>query len=324
MKKLTAMLLCVILVLSLGVTALAATDRVEATVDVDNGTVCVTLTAGQATTNGVVTVAFDSGCMTYVGTETTVMASTVTEEDGVVAFGYATNDANAFAQGDVIATIVLEGKQPAEAVVTVTVENFNEETGIGDSQEIPVEVTVKQTFDDVAYGAWYYDAVEYVAEMGYFNGVSTNLFAPDMEMNRAMLVTVLYRLAGQPEVTAQAAFEDVAEGSYYAAAVVWGSENGIIKGVTETVFAPESAVTREQMVVFLHRYAVYAGMDVTVEGDLSAYPDADTVGEYAVEAMTWAVNCGVVNGMDGNLNPQGTATRAQVAQIIWKLDNMME
>lgn len=324
MKKFTAMLLCVILVLSLSVTAMAAGTRVEAAVDVDNGTVIVTLTAGQDTTNGVVDVAFDESCMTYVGAASDAMASTVTAADGVVSFGYATNDANAFAAGDVIAAIVLEATVPGETTITVTTRNFNGETGVDEAVQIGAELTVKQTFRDVVYGDWYYDAVEYTAEKGWFNGVSQELFAPDMEMTRAMLVTVLYRMAGEPETAAQAAFDDVPADAYYAAAVAWGSENGIVMGISETLFAPETNVTREQMVVFLHRYAVYAGMDVTASTDLGAYPDADAVSEYALEAFGWAVAEEILNGMGGKLNPQGTATRAQVAQIIWKLDTLAQ
>ena len=176
-------------------------------------------------------------------------------------------------------------------------------------------------FTDVAENAWYYDAVEYVYNHKLMNGTKTDVFAPERTLTRAMLVTILYRMAGSPEVTIDNPFADVPAGQWYTEAVLWGYENNIVKGLKADKFGPDSDVTREQMVTFLYRYAAYAGYDMTVKADLSAYQDADTVSGYAVDAFAWAIGAGIVNGVTKDtLKPLGTATRAQVAKVIMVLD----
>ena len=177
-------------------------------------------------------------------------------------------------------------------------------------------------FTDVAENAWYYDAVEYVYNHKLMNGTKTDVFAPERTLTRAMLVTILYRMAGEPEVTIDNPFADVPAGQWYTEAVLWGYENNIVKGLKADKFGPDSDVTREQMVTFLYRYAAYAGYDMTVKADLSAYQDADTVSGYAVDAFAWAIGRGIVNGVTKDtLKPLGTATRAQVAKVIMALDS---
>ena len=192
------------------------------------------------------------------------------------------------------------------------------------------QVTVKATFveteepapaepfPDVDENDWFYDEVVYVYENGLMNGVENNQFAPNTATNRAMLATILYRLAGQPDVSGDLPFTDVAAGTWYTDAVLWAAQNGIVNGLGENTFAPMNTLTREQLVTMLYRYAEAEGYDVSAAADLSGYPDAGKVQPYAQEAMSWAVAEGIVEGMDGNLNPAGSATRAQIATILMR------
>lgn len=172
------------------------------------------------------------------------------------------------------------------------------------------------TFADVPASAWYYNAVEYVYENGLMSGVSGGRFAPNDTLTRAMLVQTLYAMEGRP-AAASAGFADVASGDWYASAVNWAAANGVVSGVSETGFGPNNALTREQLALILYRFAQYKGYDVTGTSDLTAYADGSSVSGWAAEAMSWAVNAGLISGVGGNqIAPTGTATRAQVAQIL--------
>ncbi|MGM9639994.1 MAG: S8 family serine peptidase [Faecousia sp.] len=185
-------------------------------------------------------------------------------------------------------------------------------------EAIPAHCASK-SFTDVNTGEWYHEYIDYVVDKGLMQGMGNDKFLPEGTMTRAMLVTVLYRLAGEPEVTGTTAFTDLKAGEYYCAAVLWAVQNGITEGMDETHFAPNKAVTREQMVTFLYRYAKLAGMDVTAKADLSTYADADKVGTYAADAMAWAVANELINGVGNNtLAPKSTATRAQVAAVLMR------
>ena len=183
-----------------------------------------------------------------------------------------------------------------------------------DTPEQPAE-----PFTDVDETNWFYDEVVYVYANGLMDGVGGNRFAPDTSTNRAMLATILYRLAGEPEVSGDLPFTDVETGTWYTDAVLWASQNGIVNGVDEGIFAPMNTLTREQLVTMLYRYAEAEGYDVSAAADLSGYPDAGKVLSYAQKAMSWAVAEGIVAGMDdGTLNPAGNATRAQIATILMR------
>ena len=187
--------------------------------------------------------------------------------------------------------------------------------------QVTVTVTFEQAplpFPDVTEGDWFYDAVRYAYETGLMDGVGDNLFAPNSQTTRAQLVTILYRLAGEPEPGGDSGFSDVAAGTWYTDAVVWAAENGIVNGTTDTTFAPGEDITREQLVTVLYRYAESKGYDVSASADISGYPDAGQVQDYAQPAMAWAVAEGIVEGVDGNLNPTGDATRAQIATILMR------
>ena len=179
----------------------------------------------------------------------------------------------------------------------------------------------KASFDDVLPDNWAYEAVEYVNEKGLMSGVGGGSFSPGQPTTRGMLVTILYRMEGEPEYenTGTIRFTDVNDDAWYAKGVYWAAENGIVKGVGDGRYLPEDPVTREQMAAIFHRYAGYKGYDVTAQGDLSAFTDAASVGDWAREALIWAVDKELINGMgDGTVNPRGTATRAQTAAILMR------
>ena len=177
----------------------------------------------------------------------------------------------------------------------------------------------EKIFDDVDSDDWFYDAVKYAVENKLFNGISNTQFAPMMEINRAMLVTVLYRYEGEPEVKGASKFEDVVSGSYYEKAVIWAESKGIVNGVSDSRFAPENKITREQIVAIMFRFANYKGMDTSVgeNTNILSYEDIEKVSEYAIPAMQWAVGSGLMKGKTNvTLNPTDTATRAEVATIL--------
>ena len=174
------------------------------------------------------------------------------------------------------------------------------------------------SYNDVVAGDWFAEAVNYVTLTGRMNGTGDG-FSPNSNLTRAQMATVLYRMAGEPEGTIENPFSDVADGQWYTDAVVWAAETGITVGTSADTFNPNDNVTREQMATFLYRFAEYESLDpIEVTGDLSAFPDADEVAGFATEAMTWAVGQKIIAGVDGNLAPDGTATRAQVATVLMR------
>ena len=174
-------------------------------------------------------------------------------------------------------------------------------------------------FLDVRREDWFYKSVRYVVEQGLFQGTTQELFSPHAPMTRGMLVTVLYRLAGSPEVTESSGFADVAADKYYAGAVSWAAESGIVSGMSAGSFAPEAQVTREQLAAILYRYAREKRHDTSKSAELEGFSDYSRVSAYAVEGLSWANAAGLVNGRsETELSPQGSATRAEVAAILYR------
>ena len=180
-----------------------------------------------------------------------------------------------------------------------------------------VEINEGLPFVDVSSNAWYYDAVEYVYDNDLFEGMSAYIFGPNEPMNRGMLVTVLYRLEGEPRVNGDNTFSDVGDNLWYSDAVVWANSHGIVEGYNGS-FRPLDNINREEMAAVMYRYAVYKGLDVvTLEENLGGFVDGSEVSDWAVQSMNWAVGQGVLHGKGANnLDPQGIATRAEVAQIL--------
>ena len=197
------------------------------------------------------------------------------------------------------------------AVTTYTVDKLTVST------RIEVEFTNGVLpFTDVREADWFYDDVVYAYENGLFSGTSDTTFSPNASMTRAMLVTVLYRLEGQPTVSGRSGFSDVKLNSYYEDAVTWAADNGIVNGTGATTFSPNANVTREQMAAILYRYAQYKQYGTTASAGLNGFSDAAKVSAYAKTPLSWAVAEKLVNGSEGKLLPTGNATRAQVAAIL--------
>ena len=172
-------------------------------------------------------------------------------------------------------------------------------------------------FADVSGSDWFYNDVRYVYEKGIMDGTGADRFSPNAPLTRAMIVTILYRMAGSPSVSGSSDFTDVAAGKWFAKAVAWAAANGIVNGYGSGLFGPNDPVTREQLAAILYRYAVYGGMTaVTLEENLGSFADTAQLSAYAIQAMNWAVGQGLINGSGNNLVPKAQATRAQVAAII--------
>ena len=175
------------------------------------------------------------------------------------------------------------------------------------------------SYNDVKAGDWYANAVNYVTLTGLMNGTGDG-FSPNLAINRGMMVTVLYRMAGSPEVTAENPFTDVPADTWYTDAVIWASENGITAGTSETTFSPTNSLTREQLATFFYRFADFENPDpIEITGDLTGFTDAGQVASYATDAMKWAIGEGLISGTtETTLSPKATATRAQVATILMR------
>lgn len=176
---------------------------------------------------------------------------------------------------------------------------------------------IKLPFGDVTVSDWFYDDVRYVYANGIMDGTSSDRFAPNAPLTRAMIVTILYRMDGSPAMSGASDFKDVDSNKWFAKAVAWAAANGIVNGYGSGLFGPNDPVTREQLAAILYRYAVYGGMTaVTLEENLGGFADTAQLSAYAIQAMNWAVGQGLINGSGSNLVPKAQATRAQVAAII--------
>ena len=193
--------------------------------------------------------------------------------------------------------------------------NTGGETDIGD-EETPLGGA---PFTDVPEDAWYKEAVDYVYANGLMSGTSATTFAPNMLLSRAMIAQVVHNLEDNPAAAEQGVFTDVAAGAWYADAVDWAAGEGIVSGYGNGEFGPEDLITREQMALILYGYAQYKGYDVSAGGELSSFTDGASTSGWAAEAVRWAVGSGLLSGKGGGvLDPQGTATRAEVASILMR------
>lgn len=323
MKKLTSLLLCMVLVLSLFCVNAAAAEGacMEAGVTVsESGTVTVAVKALRAAANAHLVVSFDSDYLTFVGCDTAFAAHSVKAEEEKLTIGLANATANAVAAGEELVKLSFEMTGRWDKTdVAITAETYG-----GERVDETVTISVigdGYRFQDVTADQWFFEAVDYMASEGYIHGVSATHFGPDMELNRAMMVTILHRMAGCPVVEGDLAFTDVPADDYYADAVIWAAGNGITSGVTESKFAPFNLVNREQMVTFLYRYERSRGTDVTVADAASVleqFPDAAEVSAWAVEPFAWAVENGIISGSDGKLAAWDTATRAEVTVMLYR------
>lgn len=275
------------------------------------------LTAKVSTTNGLYEIIYRPDELTLVSFGSTLRCSSFAVEEGKVRFGYA-ND-TALPSDTVLGTLTFTSKNglPSDVKLVRLEQNQTQE-------RVEETVTIScgcpsAPFRDVTQDAWYHEGIDFAVSHGLMKGVSPDMFQPNGSMTRAQMVTVLYRLAGAPEVEGTVPFTDVQTDQYYSDALIWAYGNGITKGITGQRFAPNAPVTREQMAAFFARYAQYEGKTVAAKGNLDDYGDGETVRTYAKESMIWAVEAGLICGMPGKLLYPGTAaTRAQAAQILMR------
>ncbi|MCQ5130613.1 S-layer homology domain-containing protein [Butyricicoccus faecihominis] len=219
-------------------------------------------------------------------------------------------------EGFAIADVTVDGKSVG-AVTSYTEKKVTKEHTIAASFRAKDEKAAWNPFADVKEGDWFYESVRYVFEKGLMNGTDSDRFSPEQSASRAMLVAMLWRLAGQPTVNEAAPFTDVTANAYYAEAAVWAVENGIVKGYGDNLFGPNDPVTREQLAAILYRYAQVKGQDTAMAGDLSGF--ADQPSGWASEPVRWAVGAGLLSGKGGGvLDPTGNATRAETAAMLMR------
>ena len=323
MKKLTSVLLCMVLVLSMLCVNVAAAETacMEAGVTVsEDGTVTVAVRAKQPAANARLTVDFDSDYLTYVGCETGFAVHSVKAEEEKLTVGLASASANAVKAGETLAQLrfAVTGRWD-ETAITLTAVNFAGKA-VNESMTLSVPGSGYR-FRDVKAEDWFFEAVDHLAAEGCIAGITENSFGPALDMNRASFLTLLGRLAGVELTHAETRFTDVPVDSFYSGYVAWAVEKGITGGVDATHFAPAAPVNRAQMVCFLYAYAKSEGMDVEVSDPAAAlaqFSDADTLPAWAVAPMAWAVQNGIISGMDGKLVPAGIANRAQAAVVLYQ------
>jgi len=211
----------------------------------------------------------------------------------------------------------------AKADLAAEAREYIKSIGLNDGEIDALIANIKgesASFEDVDSNAWFAGAVDYVVSAGYMNGVSATQFAPKATMTRAMLATILYRMAGEPAVEGAAEFKDVAADMWYSDAIAWAAAEGIVNGYGNGVFGTNEAVTREQFVTMLYRYVDSFGLISDESVALDGFVDGDEVCDWAVEAMGWAVAAEIIEGTpDGRLNPEATATRAEAAVMLERL-----
>lgn len=208
----------------------------------------------------------------------------------------------------------------AEQILDALGSDFSLDLANAPVDPTPVIPSAGDLFADVHQGDWFYDMVKYVVQNGYMNGIGDNLFAPNASLSRAMVAQILYAMEGKPAVTATGKFSDVNGNDWFAAAVNWAAENSIVAGFEDGTYHPNADVTREQLALILAGYAKLKGKDVTVTVDINSFSDSASVSDWAVDGVRWAVEKGIISGKPGNLiDPQGTATRAEMATMIRNL-----
>ncbi|NCC67915.1 MAG: DUF4430 domain-containing protein, partial [Clostridia bacterium] len=233
-----------------------------------------------------------------------------------------------YSAGETYKVIVISSDGTVETLIGRVVVNEGKafvEVSVSHLSTFVVTDTQAAAFDDVNTAAWYYDAVQYTSLNSIMTGVSKTDFAPNMEISRAMLVTVLYRLDGSPEATGNISFSDVEEDAWYKDAVIWASKNGIVKGRGDGTFGTNDSVKREEAAVILYRYALLRNMNTSKATELSQYSDACALSSWSQDAMRWANANRLITGTTANtLSPKGSMTRAQAATILMRFSEYPE
>ena len=328
MKKLLVLLLAVVMLVSnLPITATATESWAPLDLETRPAAggilqVDILATEGSIVAEGKLVLTYDPAVLTYEGTE----ISTAWNDANAVTLSINDNNGKlilAFASAEAAGEGVLFSVRFSGAVCDTQIGLVGRDSYIG-SSKVPAiggEYCPSDNFVDIRNSIpLIHDAVDYMVGMGYMNGMSQTMFGPNVELNRAMMVTILYRMNGSPGRECHIHFTDVPEGEFYTDAVAWAIAAGITNGVSEHLFAPNKTLTRQELVTFLYRYAHLCSQDMTPSADLSGYTDAAKVQPYAVEPFQWAVAKGIINGTsETTLSPENTTTRAQVCIMVARL-----
>ena len=328
-KWLVLLLALVMAVNAFGITAMAAENKAPLGLYVspaaESGMVQANIlaTADQIVADGKLVVTYDPAVLTYEDTEIGAawtnadqVTLSVNAKDGKVILAFANVDA---AKADVLFSIRFSG---AICDTAISVDGGSSYiTGSDTVAGMSIAYCPSAQFHDL--GRLFpeaHSAIDYMVGMGYMNGMAQSAFGPHVDLNRAMMVTILHRIAGSPAASGEHSFVDVPAGQFYTEPVIWAVENGITTGLDATHFAPGKSLTRQELVTFLYRFAGVMGYDRTATAELSAYTDADQVQPYATEAFQWAVAAGVIKGTtETTLDPEATTTRAQVSLMVYRL-----
>ena len=285
-----------------------------------DGQIEAAVTMPEDATNGIVTIAYDTGKLRSCGAAPTTDAMAYVDNgDGTITIAFA--DGSAVPAGEAVACALFRGITPVEDTTELTIRTTELNTGAAALEEklavrIPHLNCPSAHFKDVDQSQWYHAAVDFVVEKGWIKGLEDDLFGPNETMNRAQFVTILYRMEGKPAANNTHVFEDIPDGEYYTDAVYWALGSGITAGATEEKFEPYGKLSRSQLVSFMYRYARYKGYDLTADADLSGYEDADKIQDYAVKAWKWSVSHRIVSGYDADtLAPMDLTNRSQAAAI---------
>ena len=318
MKKLFALLLAAVMLLGAGATALAAEpEGAGYVISIANSSTTNSLTVDLLTwegmKNGRLELTYPEE-LTLVSARSTLDAGAgITDLDaskpGTVHFAWAAYTAQK--DGTPVLRLTFRGQHGKTYFWNV----IDTETGWQSKSMLPFDYRFNDVLDE---NAWYYDAVYAAWDAGLMNGVGEGLFAPNATLDRATLATVLYREAGEPAAKGTASFTDIAEGQWYTDAVNWAAEQGVVNGYPDGTFRPEAPITRQEMATMLYRYWKLRGGKYTAKDDvLAGYQDRGEVADWALEAMSWTVQSGIIVGMTPTtLNPAGSAPRAQVALVL--------
>lgn len=315
MKKLFALLLAAVMLLGAGATALAAEPAgydVRATDSSKTNSLTVGMFAGEGLKNGRLELTYPEGLILVSARGTLDAGAGITDLDaskpGTVHFAWAAYAAQKDAQ---LLQLTFRGQHGKSYELTLT----ETETGKQAKFQLAFDFRFADVMDE---NAWYYDAVYAAYDAGLMNGVGEGLFAPNATLDRATLATVLYREAGEPAAKGTASFTDIAEGQWYTDAVNWAAEQGVVNGYPDGTFRPEAPITRQEMATMLYRFWKLQGGKYAPKADVLAnYQDRGEVADWALEAMSWTVQSGIIVGTSSTmLSPASGATRAQVALVL--------
>ena len=291
-------------------------------------TLDVSLSDVEGATNGRITVSYDADLFTFEQAQPAdpdwiVSVNSVT--DGEVSFAWLGSSFDAGENPVVTMVFRANDRKTFGTFIVTAKELYNSGEPLLENAKLEESLTLTPTlppFTDIE-GHWAEDIIIEAWQNGWVNGMTPTTYEPEGTATRGQFATILWRIAGEPDA-APAHFVDVAEGRFYTTAINWANSIGVVLGTGADTASPEKNILRQEAVTMLYRYADYLGFDVSGRGDLSAFGDADTVSNYAKDAMAWAVDCGIINGDRGNLEAQRNITRAEMAAILVRFAELMQ